>query len=203
MKNFFLTVAAIFAFGFANAQEATVNGFSKGDKFVEGSFSYTSQDKDLTPSVASSTWSFTPSMGYMLTDKWAIGGKLSFAGKEYNNDNKSTDLGITAFGRYYFLSLGASKSFQAYGELGLGYTSTTNDPKVGDKTTDGSLNANVDLGMNYFFTPHWAVTFELANIVSYKSTSPEVGDNSNDLEVKVNLFNNVFNQPYFGLLYKW
>jgi hypothetical protein len=96
------------------------------------------------------------------------------------------------------LSLGASKSFQAYGELGLGYSSV----KENDDT-DSKLNANLDLGMNYFFTKHWAVTFELANVLSYNSFNPENGETSNDLEVNINLFKNIFNQPTFGLLYKW
>jgi hypothetical protein len=74
---------------------------------------------------------------------------------------------------------------------------------VGSKSTDNALNANLDLGMNYFFTSHWAATFELANILSYNNANPENGNNSNDLNVNVNLFNNIFAQPQFGLLYKW
>lgn len=65
------------------------------------------------------------------------------------------------------------------------------------------MNANIDLGMNYFFTSHWAATFELANILSYNNVNPESGSNSSDLNVNVNLFNNIFAQPQFGLLYKW
>ena len=37
MKKIILSVVAVFAFGFANAQDVPAgNGFSKGDKFVEG-----------------------------------------------------------------------------------------------------------------------------------------------------------------------
>lgn len=186
MKKIILSVVAVFAFGFANAQDVPAGmGFSKGDKFVEGSLFIKSGDVDA--------WAFNPSMGYFLDDKWAIGGRLNFGGSD------DQDLfGITGFARYYFLSLGASKSFQAYGEFGLGYSTVKED---GD--TDSALNANIDLGMNYFFTKHWAVTFELANVLSYNSFNPENGDTSNDLEVNVNLFKNIFDQPTFGLLYKW
>ncbi len=65
------------------------------------------------------------------------------------------------------------------------------------------MNANVDLGMNYFFTSHWAVSFELANILAYNSYNPENADTSTDLTVNINLFKNIFTQPTFGLLYKW
>jgi hypothetical protein len=140
----------------------------------------------------------------MLDNKWAVGGFLALSGeKEDASKDKKADFGIGAFARYYFLSLGASKSFNVYGELGLGYSALTDKPNVGDKSTDSAINANIDLGINYFFTNHWAATFKLANILKYNNSNPESGDNSSDLKVEVNLFNNVFAQPQFGLLYKW
>lgn len=197
MKKIILSILAVASFGIANAQDdTTVNGFSEGDKFVEGSFSFRSGDFE-------DSWALNPSFGYMLTDKWAVGGRLNFGGSEDVNDNKESVLGVTGFARYYFLSLGATKSFQAFGEVGLGYSAITNDPNVGDKSTDNTINANISIGMNYFFTSHWAATFTLANILQYNSFSPEDGDNSSDLQVEVNLFNNIFAQPQFGLLYKW
>ncbi len=195
MKKIIFTVAAVFVFGFANAQDETDNGFSKGDKFVEGSFSIRSGDVE-------DSWSFTPKMGVMLDDKWAVGGFLALAGQD-NGNIKTGTFGIGAFARYYFLSLGASKSFNAYGEIGLGYSAVTTDTDPVDKTTRSALNANIDLGMNYFFTPHWAATFELANILSYNNVNPEQGSNSSDLNINVNLFNNIFATPQFGLLYRW
>lgn len=199
MKKIILSVAAVFAFGFASAQETQIpagHGFAEGDKFLEGSFSFRSGDVE-------DSWSLTPKMGYMLTDKWAVGGFLAFGGSEDNNNNKEGNFGIGAFGRYYFLSLGAHKSFNAYGEIGLGYSAVTEKPNGGSNETDNTINANIDLGMNYFFTSHWAATFELANILSYNNANPENGSNSNDLNVNVNLFNNIFATPQFGLLYKW
>ncbi len=197
MKKIILSVVAVFAFGYANAQDVPAgNGFSKGDKFVEGSFSFRSGDVE-------DSWALTPKMGYMLDNKWAVGGFLALGGSKDNSNNKEGNFGIGAFARYYFLSLGASKSFNAYGEIGLGYSALTDDPNVGNKSTDNAINANIDLGMNYFFTSHWAATFELANILSYNNANPENGNNSSDLNVNVNLFNNIFAQPQFGLLYKW
>jgi len=197
MKKIILSVVVIFAFGFANAQDAVPagNGFSKGDKFIEGAFSFRSGDVE-------DSWSFTPKMGVMIDDQWAVGGFLALAGQD-NGSVKHGTFGIGAFARYYFLSLGASKSFNAYGEIGLGYSALTTEPNGGSKSTDSSMNANVDLGMNYFFTSHWAATFELANILSYNNVNPESGSNSSDLNINVNLFNNIFATPQFGLLYKW
>jgi outer membrane protein W len=197
MKKIILSILAVASFGIANAQEATtVNGFSEGDKFVEGSFRFRSGDIE-------DSWAFNPSFGYMLTDKWAVGGRLNFGGSKDNNNDKQSALGVTGFARYYFLSLGASKSFQAFGEAGIGYSAVTDDPNGGPKSTDNTINANISIGMNYFFTPNWAATFTLANILQYNSFSPENGNNASDFQVEVNLFNNIFAQPQFGLLYKW
>jgi outer membrane protein W len=197
MKKIILMTVAFLGFCFANAQdkEVTDNSFSKGDKFVEGAFSFRSGDIE-------DSWSFTPKMGVMLDDKWALGGFLALAGQD-NGSVKNNTFGIGAFARYYFLSLGSSKSFSAYGEIGLGYSSVSEEPDGGSKNTNSSMNANIDLGMNYFFTSHWAATFELANILSYNNVNPESGSNSSDLNVNVNLFNNIFATPQFGLLYKW
>jgi outer membrane protein W len=199
MKKIILSVVAVLAFGFANAQDLSSipsgNGFSKGDKFVEGAFSFRSGDVE-------DSWAFTPKMGYMFNDKWAIGGYLALAGSDNGNVESGT-FSIGAFARYYFLSLGATKSFNAYGEIGLGYASTSVENNNANKNTSSSMSANIDLGMNYFFTPHWAATFELANILSWNNVNPEQGSNSSDLNVNVNLFNNIFATPQFGLLYRW
>lgn len=212
MKRIILTVAAVFAFGFANAQDITITdtegmkGFKEGDMWAEGSFSFRSGDIE-------DSWSFSPKIGYMIKENIGIGGFLAFSGTDDNRTDFSEDkYGFGAFARYYFLSLGKSKEFQAYGEVGLGYSSVKTNGEFdefgnfipyGDDHTDGQFNANIDLGINYFFTSNWAATFELANIVSYNNSNPESGDNSSDLNVEVNLFNNIFAQPQFGLLYKW
>ena len=198
MKKIILSILAVAAFGTANAQDGdvTAKGFAKGDMWAEGSFSFRSGD-------IQDSWSFTPKMGYMINDKIGLGGFLAFSGSENSTNDKESKYGLGAFARYYFLSLGEDKSFQAYGELGLGYSSVKNDPAALPSSTDSAMNANIDLGINYFFTSNWAATFKLANILSYNNSNPENGHNSSDLEVEVNLFNNIFAQPQFGLLYKW
>ncbi len=204
MKRIILTVAAVFAIGFANAQENESYSWKEGNMFAEGSFSFRSGDVE-------DSWSFNPKIGWMRDDKIAYGGFLAFSGSD-NNALEENKYGIGAFARYYFLSLGGKKEFQAYGEIGLGYTSVKANGEYdnagvfipyGDDRTKGEMNLNIDLGMNYFVTKNWAATFELANIVSYNNSNPESGDNSSDLNISVNLFNNIFAQPKFGLLYRW
>ena len=73
----------------------------------------------------------------------------------------------------------------------------------GFEDNNNSITADINLGLNYFFTKNLAATFTLANILSYNSVSPENGDSVNKFELNINLFENIFAQPQFGVLYKW
>lgn len=205
MKKIICTVAAVLAFGFANAQDKEFKGFKQHDMFAEGAFSIRSSDSGSAPTDVSNSYSFTPKVGYMYTDKMAFGGFLDFSGTKYNNNDKDRTYGIGVFARYYFLSLGDDNAFNAYGEVGLGYSNLKTEPSdpLLEEDTRSAFNANIDLGMNYFFTKNWAISFTLANILSYNNSNPEQGENTSDIEVNINLFNNFFDQPQFGLLYKW
>ena len=139
MKKIILTTVAFLAFGFANAQEVIIVeesptdlGMSAGDMWAEGSFTYSSTSNESAS--LKSTLSFTPQIGDMLDDQWGVGGYLAFSQSNYNSNNSNLDnsgsWGIGAFARYYFLSLGRHKSFQAYAEAGLGYSALTKDTKL-------------------------------------------------------------------------
>nr|WP_315152771.1 outer membrane beta-barrel protein [uncultured Flavobacterium sp.] len=200
MKKIILLLVTVFAINFANAQETTMPKatFSKGDMWIEGGISLTTGDSN------NDYFAVTPKVGYFLDEKWAIGADINYSSVSYlpnsNNLDKSSSFGIGGFARYYFLSLG---NFKAYGEAGLGYNHSKLDYLNGTSDTNNGIKANIDLGINYFFTPKWAATFTLAEVLSYNNASPENGDSTSDLVINVNLFNNIFAQPKFGLLYKW
>lgn len=200
MKKIIVLLAAVFAVNFAKAQDSQMPKatFSKGDMWLEGGISLTTGDSN------DDYFAVTPKFGYFLDEKWAVGADINYASVSYlpnaNNLDKSNSFGIGGFVRYYFLSLG---NFKAFGEAGLGYNHTKLDYNGGASNTNNGIKANIDLGINYFFTPKWAATFTLAEILSYNNASPENGESTNDLEININLFNNVFAQPKFGLLYKW
>lgn len=204
MKTKLSVILAFFTFCFANAQEeeaqAEMNSakgitFSNGDMFIEGALQIsTGGDRDY--------YAFNPKFGYFLNDKFAVGGQLSFSSDKYEStDTKTNIFGIGAFARYYLLELD-KKRFKAYGEVGLGYGRNKVEDELGSDDTN-SLTANINVGLNYFVTKNIAVTFTLANILSYNSVSPEDGPSSNTFQLNINLFENIFNQPKFGLLYRF
>ncbi|WP_435138608.1 outer membrane beta-barrel protein [Formosa sp. A9] len=169
--------------------------FEKGDFFVEGSISIsTGGDTD--------SYGINPKVGYFLSDKFAVGGDIDFGGTEVKGSSAETDFfGIGAFARYYFLEI-ADKRLKAYGDVGLGYGHHRSQGPGYDNTSN-DIKANVTLGVNYFFTKHFAATFVLADILTYNNANPEDGDATNTFELNINLFNNIFAQPQFGLLYKF
>jgi hypothetical protein len=205
MKTKLLTIGAVLCtVFFANAQqeqlESEINSakgitFSEGDLFLEGSLKIsTSDDVDF--------YAVNPKVGYFLNEKVAVGGQIGYSNYKQESTNSETDvLSIGAFARYYFLELD-SKRFKAYGEAGLGFgRNTTTFGAFEDKSN--SVTADINVGLNYFITKNIAATFTLANVLSYNSVSPENGESSNTLNVNINLFENIFNQPQFGLLYRF
>lgn len=204
MKKSIATLAALFAFCFSNAQQkeieqelSTSKGvqFEKGDMLLEGSIK-------ISTGGEADSYAFSPKFGYFLNDKLAIGGKLNFSSNELKADDSKTKIAaVGGFARYYFLQLD-SKRFKAYAEAGLGYgRNRIETPELDD--TSNSLTADVTVGLNYFITKNIAATFTLANLVSYNSVSPENGPSSDTFQLNINLFENIFNQPQFGILYRF
>ncbi|WP_432672556.1 outer membrane beta-barrel protein [Flavobacterium sp. SM2513] len=209
MKTKFFTVAALVCtFFYSNAQVNTMNSemeeesnsargitFERGNMFAEGGLRIVASDEE-------DTYAVNAKIGYFLNDKVAVGGQASFGSTENDLTSVQTDVfGIGAFARYYFLELD-EKRFKAYGEAGLGFgKNKTEGP--GFEDNNNSVTADINLGLNYFFTKNFAATFTLANILSYNSVSPENGDAVNNFELNINLFENIFAQPQFGILYKW
>jgi outer membrane protein len=207
MKKIILTVAAVFAFGFANAQKdesKSIMGFSEGDMFVEGSFGVKSGNTTSQgPNDVKSSYTFSPKVGYLISDKIALGIRIDAIQDKLYNGTKTNTFGAGAFARYFFLSLGAEKSFQAYGQASLGFSGTKTKNASGNEIgKSNNLNGGIDLGMNYFVTKNWAITFTLANLISY-DTVDNGGESNNGLNVQVGTINNPFAVARFGLLYKW
>ncbi|WP_125718135.1 outer membrane beta-barrel protein [Flavobacterium ustbae] len=204
MKTKLSVILALFTFCFASAQdnqaEAEMNSakgitFQQGDMILEGAISIsTGGDTD--------SYAVSPSFGYFLNDKFAVGAKVSFGSNEVEaTDIKTNVFGVGAFARYYFLELD-QKRLKTFAEVGLGYGRNRVEGPLTDDTTN-SVTADINVGLNYFVTKNIAVTFKLADILSYNSVSPEDGPSSDTFNLNINLFKNIFDQPTFGLLYRF
>ena len=154
--------------------------FKKSEKFVEGTVSYTKEDG------SKAEWSLNPTVGYFLTDKFAVGLTGGFG---ESADVKTTNIG--AFGRCYFLNIG--KSAKIYSQLGVASNSTNT---AGVKVSSTMLD--LGLGANYFVTSKLALTMHVADLVSYQTQ-----DSNSQLSVGFAGVTNPFALANFGVLYKF
>ncbi len=224
MKKVLLTAVAVFSLTFVNAQEEETKGFgfSKGNMFLEGNLSFSSststdsfQGTDIEENKNSS-FNFNPKFGYFISDKLALGAELSIGSSKNENTDFTTtpnvvtettgsNFGAGVFARYYFLDLG--QRFKTFTEVGLGFGSQTNELNGTETSSANGFGLGVDLGMNYFVTEKMAISFGLSNVLSYGNTTSETpgGDETktSGLNGNINVFNNFFDTPTFGLLYKF
>lgn len=204
MKTKLSVILALFTFCFANAQEneaeAEMNSakgvtFSQGDMFLEGSLK-------INTGGNTDYYGVSPKFGYLLNDKFAVGAKVNYENSETELTDTKTDVfGVGAFARYYFLELDR-KRLKTYAEVGLGF-GRNKTTIAGVSDTDNSVTADINVGLNYFVTKNIAITFTLANILAYNSVAPENGPSSDTFQLNINLFENIFDQPQFGLLYRF
>lgn len=215
MKKVLLSAIAVFSLTFANAQEEEKKGFgfAQGDVLVEGNLAFNSnKDEAGTNEVKTNSFAFTPKVGYMINDKFAIGAELmvgSYKMEEtdtgFSDEETANGFGAGVFARYYFLDLG--ERFKTYAEAGLGFGSTKWEDNSVETQKDSNFGLGIDLGINYFVTERFAINFGLNNVIGYNSTKSEFpggGEStSNGFNGNLNTFNNFFDTPSFGLTWKF
>lgn len=216
MKKVLLSAVALLAFGFANAQEekSTNGGFSKGDVFVSGAFSFGSfEDKDADSK--SSSFTISPKVGYFVTENIAVGAKVGYSSsKDAAIDNvmgvdlsgfgadvfSVNTLNLGGFGRYYFTP---ANQFSLFGEFSLDYVTSTIDEVDGVSTSgDNKVNgfgAGLGLGMNYFVSSNFSLEAGVG-VLNYMSAKP----NAEGFDgVSSFNFGGNWNSVSFGVNYKF
>ena len=190
MKKIILTVAAVFALSFANAQDKKEGseGLAKGDLFLSGSFNFTNAKQG---DAKADGLTIAPGLGYMIDSNWAIVGQVAYTSTEVE-DVKDSGFGVGAGVRYFWTP--ASKfSLSVGGDLS--YATTKND------ATDVKVNTiglNVPLGLHYFVSNDFAITTSWAGL-SYTSSKADT-DGAEALNV-INLRLDM-SSINFGLIYK-
>ena len=138
MKKIILTAAAVFAFGFANAQDSKSFGFAKGDILLGGNVT----------SVTNGQTVISPMVSYFVTDKIALeAGITSTSG---GNTASSTDFSVGM--KYQMIKLGERFNVFTGANLMLGKDAT-------------AFGAGVHL--NYSVTQHVSIGWHLGDLISY------------------------------------
>lgn len=199
MKKIFLPVAALFAVGATFAQESGTasEGFKKGDAFITGSVGFNSRKDDTSKG---NSFTFSPTVGYFVSDNIAIGAALTYMGQKLEYDAspevKTASYGAGLFGRYYFTP---TNKFSFFGELGANYNHSISKREGSPNQTGDGFGIQAGPGINYFVSPHFSLQSYVGLI--YYGTSKykaPAGDNkSSGFNAGLN-----FSQVSFGLLYK-
>ncbi len=205
MKKIILSVAAVFAFGFANAQEEVKEakgfGFSKGNIMVEGNIGFNSTN-DKNTETKTNSFEFNPKAGYFLTDKIAVGISLGIGSDKEEvagtETDKNSNFNAGVFGRYYFLDLG--QRFKTYTEVGVDFMN--GKAGLADAKYSG-VEAGAGLGINYFVSESFAINFGLTDVLSYSTKKWDGAKAVSEFNGNVNVFNNFFTEAKFGLTYKF
>jgi len=200
MKKIILTVAAVFALTFANAQDKkeSSEGFGKGDLYLTGTAGFSNTK---TGDAKTDGFTLSPGVGYFLTENIALEGQLTYeSGKDNNTaafpgvDVKTTGFGIAAGAKYFWtpaskfsLSLGAKISYMS-----------TKVEVGGASGTQKEIGLNIPVGLNYFLNDSFAITSSWGGF-GYSSN-----DNGGNGAEKTNSFNLGLDMSTisFGLLYK-
>lgn len=199
MKKVLLSLAAVFAFGLANAQETESNGFAKGDVFLSGTVGFSSES---TGDAKTTGFNIAPSAGYFVNENIAVGLSLGYnslknevPSNPVTSESKYTSFGVGAFGRYYFTP---GNSFSLFGQLGVGYESGKLEQNSDESKTD-SFNIGVAPGINYFVSEHFALEATFG-ILGYSTSKPDFdgADSTNSFDFGLNLDN-----INFGIVYKF
>jgi outer membrane protein len=175
MKKMFsiLAVLTILAVS-ANAQ----SNFKKSDKILEGTASYVKTEG------ADASYSLAPTIGYFLTDKFAIG----VAGETAKDGAGVKTNSIGAFGRCYFLNIG--KNLKTYSQLTMSNV-TMND-------AGSAFGLNLGLGLNYFVSSKLALTLHVADLVDYTDMN-----STSKFSIGWQGVTNPFSASKFGVLYRF
>lgn len=162
MKKIILSVAAVFAFGFANAQDSNAGaaGLAKGDLYLSGTINYSTEK---TGDFKTDTFTVAPGLGYMLTENIAFEGALGYVSGTSNElaggsivEVKNSGFGINA-GVKYFWTPASNFSLSLGGNISYASVKTEVDAFGADYTSK-IIGVNAPVGLHYFVSNNIALT---------------------------------------------
>ena len=199
MKKIILSVVAVMAFGFANAQDKGGAGLAKGDLVMTGDVGFLSvSNVDGVKDKKSSDLTFSPRVGYMMSDNLMLRGGFDVTSGSTNTgavgakDAKTSGFGVNVGATYLFtpadnfsLGLGGRLSYGSgtrpigdddFENLGLDKDTPAGAAAIaalaGKEVKTTTTSFRVPLSMHYFVANNWAITSEFAGI----GFSSEKGD---------------------------
>ncbi|QXP59126.1 outer membrane beta-barrel protein [Olleya sp. HaHaR_3_96] len=162
MKKLLFTAAiAVLGFTSVNAQDemTTVGGFEEGDVFVSGTVGFGSTS---VADVDASSFSFSPSVGYFISDNIALELGLTVGsnkGYDFDGDldfseDKSSSFGAN-LGANYFFTPDSQFSFTV--GAAFAYQSDKFSPDGGEDASINTFGLAVSPGISYFVSDNFSL----------------------------------------------
>ena len=201
MKKIILTVVALGAFVFVNAQSVkeSNSGFTKGDVFVSGTLTFGSDSK--VTNYKQDSFVFAPSVGYFVTNNIALGvnlnvGSGSVQATSTSGKNKTSTFAAGLAGRYYFTP---ASQFTLFAELGAAFGAVKTTPAVGTASKVNSFGVALAPGLNYFVSKNFSLETKIA-VLSFVSAKGDWTGAENASSVR---FGGDWSAVSFGVNYKF
>lgn len=151
---------------------ASAATFAQTSKWIGGGLTISSTDDGNDQTTSSLR--ITPTIGFVLNDKWAVGGALILgSGKQENGTTeiKTSEVGIKPFARY---SLGESGKFAFFGQGELpivSYKTETETPAANFDSKYSSVGLHVRPGMTYHLSDKFAAELLMPSLMAFNTYS--------------------------------
>jgi len=204
MKKVLLFAAfAAFAMTSVNAQDEDSSGFAKSNIYMTGTvgFNSSTESSNITgdTDTDNSSTTFSPTIGYMLTDNIALEAGLGYE----SNDFGESETTITTFsvGARWFMNPTDKFSLSVGAGLGFGtgtatYTGETYEDEI------GALAFTIAPAVNYWISDSWGL---FANIAAFEYSSVTESNNqdSDEYDTTSTGLNIDLTDINFGMVYKF
>lgn len=192
-KSFFVVFAWAIGAMTANAQT------SQGNMMAGGAIQFSSVSREGGSLSDASSFVFSPSFGYFISDNFAVGTGLTLGtSRTGTGSNKTTGstFAIGPFARYYKHT--SNENLAIFGEAAFGFGTGKNDPAFGNVTHSNFISFAISPGAAYFFNEHWAAEVMVTGF-AISSEDPNT-DTNNDKVTTVAFILSSFS-PSLGFRY--
>ncbi|MFT4611274.1 MAG: outer membrane protein W [Glaciecola sp.] len=191
-----LLIAAVAVFGFSNVnaqdEKTTTGGFAEGDVYVSGTVGFNSS---AFGDAKSNDLTFSPSVGYFISENIALEANLLIGSGENVLDTKRSSFGGGLGATYFFTP---SDQFSFTVGAGVNYASNKVEPDGGSEAKSNSFGIAVSPGLNYFVSDCFSLRASMGAL-SYRS---EKEDGADDAATSFGL-NLDLSDIVFGIVYKF
>jgi opacity protein-like surface antigen len=209
MKKVLLFAAfAAFAMTSVNAQDEDSSGFAKSDIYMSGTVGFNSSTTSYSTSGIddddTSSTTFSPAVGYMLTDNIALEAGLGYS--TVDEDSAETTVTTFSVGARWFMNPTDKFSFSVGAGLGFGSGTRTYDANAGlpsgYEDERSLLTFTVAPAVNYWISDSFGL---IANIAAFQYSSVE--DSNNETSASSDTTSTGLNVDLsninFGMVYKF